>query len=130
MRRPVLLLLFALAALAPTTATASEWYRCRTMGVAQQTCCCPKKSQAKERRASEHPQAKAACCCDVELSEARARDSRASAPASGFLLVPPSAVEHVAFAPPRTELDIGVAVTPRQSQGPPALYLRHCSLLL
>jgi hypothetical protein len=126
-----LLLLFALAALAPTTAMASEWYRCRTMGVVQQTCCCPKKSQAKEQPASDQPQAKAAGCCDVELSEARASDPRSSAPASGFLPVPPSAVERVAFATHGgAELAIDLAVTPRQSQGPPALYLRHCSLLL
>lgn len=128
MRRPVLLLLFALAAFAPMTAMASEWYRCRTTGVAQQTCCCPKTEETKDEPPSDQPLAKAACCCDVELAEARATDPRSTTALSFPIIVSP-AVERVAFAPPRGATDVEIAATPRQSQGPPALYLQHCSLL-
>lgn len=129
MRRPALLLLFALAALAPMTAMASEWYRCRTMGVAQPTCCCPKTAQEDEP-ASDLPTVKAAACCDLELAEAPPTDPRSVTSATSFAIAAPCAVERVAFAPQRDEADAEIAATPRQSQGPPALYLQHCSLLL
>jgi hypothetical protein len=125
--RRSLVILFLVAAFAPTSAMASDWYRCRMSGKAMQKCCCPV-----EKARAPQPQAavRGACCCDVEHSVVRSADPRVRADAASVeMLVPPLPVRVL----PRLELaerpQLVAASAVAQPRGPP-VFLRNLTLIL
>ena len=132
--RPVrlpLILLLILAALAPTSAMASEWYRCQADGEVRQACCCPQQEEGEEP-APDSPQGiERSCCCDIDRADPRTSDLRATAEAGSVVAGLAMPIETVRMMPATPEAVAVVAIsTPAQPRGPPSLFLRHCSLLL
>ena len=128
MRRPLVLLLL-IAALAPTSAMASEWIRCRVDGgQARKTCCCP--TEQRDEDPSRPPELAASKCCDVDQMAGRTLDARAMPDVSPIMLAPPvrsvirvAPTEGAAIeAVPQTEV-----VQPR---GPPSLFAQSVLLLV
>ncbi len=139
MRRSLVIALLVVAALAPTTAMASAWFRCQVDGVARARCCCPAptpltdEERAAERERQRDPsrpaELAATTCCDVERSDARVRDARALPGVELALAPPPRAVVRVATEATVavTAASAWVAPLPR---GPPTLFHQHIALLV
>jgi hypothetical protein len=126
-RRPLVLLLL-IAALAPTSAMASEWIRCRTDGEARKTCCCP--PDAREDDPTRPTEIAAAKCCDVDHLAGRALDARAIPDVSPFAIAPPVRTV-VRIAPmPATTLDVVSQTEVAQPRGPPSLFAQNILLLV
>ena len=126
-RRPLILLLL-IAALAPTSAMASEWIRCRTDGEARKTCCCP--VDEREEDPARPAELAAAGCCDVDQLPGRALDARVMPEIASITLAPPvrtvirvAPLEIAATdAAPQTEV--------AQPRGPPSLVAQNILLLV
>lgn len=128
MRRVVLILL-ALAVLAPSMVQAATWYRCAHDGETRSSCCCPPKAKHHGAPAS-NAEMKSACCCKVTQLKSAESSVRAAPPVA--LDVAPAVVPVVvsvsSIAAPSRIAVIERTYAPR---GPPEpLFVRHCSLLL
>ena len=126
-RRPLVLLLL-IAALAPTSAMASDWIRCRTDGESRRTCCCP--ADEREEDPARPPELAATGCCDVDRLPGRSLDARAMPDVPSLALAPP--VRTVVRVSPVAIAEI--AATPQtevaQPRGPPSLFAQGCLLLV
>ncbi len=128
MRLPLCILL-ALAALAPTSAMASEWYQCRADGVTRPTCCCP--PAADEAAAPDAPPTiSRAGCCTVDVVDGSTSDLRTLTSLASTAL--PAVIPQVTIAapPPAPPWRRTRHARSSQPRGPPALYLQHCALLI
>jgi hypothetical protein len=128
-RRPLVLLLL-IAALAPTSAMASEWIQCRG-GETRKTCCCPQEGRdVRDEDPSRTPEVAAAKCCDVDRFAGRALDERAMPDVSPFAIAPPvRTVVRVAPMPVAT-LDVVTETEAAQPRGPPSLFAQSILLLV
>lgn len=129
--RLLLVILLVLGALAPTSALASDWYRCRIDGQVRQACCCPQQEENDERGRGDPPGIERSCCCDVDRVDGRTSDLRArteaTAASAGAMITLEAGSEM-----PATPAAVAVLATstPAQPRGPPSLFLRNCSLLI
>jgi len=126
-RRPLVLLLL-IAALAPTSAMASDWIRCRADGEARRACCCP--ADEREEDPARPPELAATSCCDVDRLPGRSLDARAMPDVPSLALAPPVRTM-VRVAPVERSV---IAVSPQtevaQPRGPPSLLSLGCLLLV
>jgi hypothetical protein len=126
-RRPLVLLLL-IAALAPTSAMASEWIRCRTDGEARKTCCCP--ADEREADPTRPTEIAAANCCDVDQIAGRTLDARALPDISPFAVAPPvRTVARIAPMPVATLVVVSQTEV-AQPRGPPSLFAQNILLLV
>jgi hypothetical protein len=126
-RRPLILLLL-IAALAPTSAMASEWIRCRIDGEARKTCCCP--PDEREEDPSRPAEIAATGCCDVDKLAGQSADPRAMPDIAAIAIAPPVRTV-VRLAPPEIAVvDLAPAMEAAQPRGPPSLFALGCSLLV
>lgn len=128
MVRRSLVLLLLIAALAPTSAMASEWIRCRADGEARNACCCP--ADDRDEDPARPAELTAASCCDVDLLAERTLDARALPDVLSIAIAPP--VRTVIRVAP-TEIgafEISPQTEVAQPRGPPSLFAQGCSLLV
>jgi hypothetical protein len=120
--------LLLIAALAPTSAMASEWMRCRTDGAARKTCCCP--AEERDEDPSRPPELAATKCCDVDQFAGRTLDARAMPDVSPIMLAPP--VRSVIRVAPTAvaAVDTVSQTEVAQPRGPPSLFAQSILLLV
>lgn len=127
MRRPLVLLLLV-AALAPTSAMASEWFRCRVDGEARKSCCCP--AEEREQDPARPPELTATKCCDVDQFAGRTLDARAMPDAVPIAIAPPVRAV-IRLAPAEVAASDSVPETEvAQPRGPPSLFAQRILLLV
>ena len=127
--RRVILILLALATLAPSVVRASALYQCAVDGEVRAACCCP--AQAKHHQApASNTELNVACCCKVTQLQAHESSIRSAPPVTHdtALFVAPVAVTITPIEAPIRAATIEVS---RAQRGPPdPLFVLHCSRLL
>ena len=126
-RRPLVLLLL-IAALAPTSAMASEWIRCRTDGEARKSCCCP--ADDRDEDPSRPPELAATSCCSVDRMAGRSLDARVMPEVAAIAIAPPlrTVIRVVPVEP--VAIDVMPQTEVAQPRGPPSLLSLGCLLLV
>jgi len=124
-----LILLLLVAAIAPTSAIAAEWYRCRTSGETMSSCCCSAKDRV-EAVVPDASEARPACCCDVERTEALSSGPRLRV-GEGVVapLISPAPTEAPRLLVAPSIVAVDVTSTPALPRGPP-VFLRNLTLLI
>jgi len=129
-RRTAVIVLILLA-LAPAGVRAATLYRSTVDGALRTRCCCPS-HRGSRAPAAPPSEVRPACCCAIIALAARDADARGEPPVPAAPHGIALAVTPVAPALPRP----GAARVPPVTRGPPgslaspALFVRHCSLLL